>query len=54
MNLQQEQNKVAILFSYVCNFDEIIKEEGKNVVILMDKLFRQFDQLCPNFAVQKI
>lgn len=52
--LQQEQKKVSILFCYVCNFDEIVKEEGTNVVPLMDELFRQFDQLCHNFAVQKI
>jgi hypothetical protein len=45
---------VCILFCYVCNFDEIIKEEGTNVVPLMDDLFRQFDELCPNYAVQKI
>jgi hypothetical protein len=31
-----------------------VKEEGKNVVLIMDELFRQFDQLCHNFAVQKI
>jgi hypothetical protein len=42
------------LFCYVCNFEAIVKEEGKNVVLIMDELFRQFDQLCHNFAVQKI
>ena len=52
--LQQEQKKVSILFCYVCKFDEIVKEEGTNVVLLMDELFRQFDQLCQNYAVQKI
>lgn len=52
--MQQEQKKVSILFCYVCNFDEIVREEGKNVVSLMDELFRQFDQLCHNYAVQKI
>lgn len=31
-----------------------MREEGTNVVPLMDELFRQFDQLCHNFAVQKI
>ena len=51
---QHEEKNVCILFCYVCNFDEIIKEEGTNVVPLMDDLFRQFDELCPNYAVQKI
>lgn len=35
-NLQQAQNDVSVLFCYVCNFDTIVKEEGKNVVHLMD------------------
>lgn len=52
--LQQEENKVSILFCYVCYFDEMVKEEGTNVVLLMDELFRQFDELCHNYAVQKI
>lgn len=53
-SMQKPEHKVSILFCYVCNFDVIIKEEGKNVVVLLDELFRQFDQLCPGFGVQKI
>jgi class 3 adenylate cyclase len=51
---QYKEKSVAILFCYVCNFDSIIEEEGRNVVRLLDNLYREFDKLCSSFAVQKI
>ena len=45
---------MAILFCYVCNFDAILEEEGRHVVRLLDNLYREFDKICSNFAVQKI
>ena len=52
--MQEAQDDVCILFCYVCNFDTVVKEEGRNIVHLMDELFRQFDQMCHSYAVQKI
>ncbi len=37
---------VSILFLYICDFDSILQEEGKNVVIMLDNLFRIYDNLC--------
>lgn len=51
---QYKEKSVAILFCYVCNFDAIIEEQGKNVVRILDNLYRQFDKICSSFAVQKI
>ena len=51
---QYKENNVAILFCFVCNFDSMIEEEGRNVVRLLDNLYREFDKLCSNFAGQKI
>lgn len=39
-NSQYRENSVAILFCYVCNFDSIIEEEGRNVVRILDDLYR--------------
>jgi len=44
--MQQAQDDVSILFCYICDFDSILKEEGKNVVLMLDSLFRVYDSLC--------
>jgi phospholipid-translocating ATPase len=50
-NLQEAQDDVAILFLYICDFDNIMKEEGKNVVPMLDSLFRVYDNLCLQHGV---
>ena len=52
--MQEAQDDVAILFLYVCDFDDIMKEEGRNVVMMLDSLFRVYDNLCLQHGVQKI
>ncbi|CAD8103907.1 unnamed protein product [Paramecium primaurelia] len=52
--MQQAQDDVSILFAYICDFDTIMKEEGKNVVLMLDSLFRSYDNLCIEHGVQKI
>lgn len=37
---QYKEDNVAILFCYICGFNEIIEEEGRNVVRILDDLFR--------------
>ena len=49
-----EKHDVAILFCDISNFDEIIGKEQENVVQILDKLYRCFDDLCFSFGVQKI
>ncbi|CAD8118874.1 unnamed protein product [Paramecium sonneborni] len=34
-----------IIFSQICGFDTILKEESKNVVLMLDSLFRLQDNL---------
>ncbi|CAD8190865.1 unnamed protein product [Paramecium octaurelia] len=53
-SMQQAQDDVSILFAYICDFDTIMKEEGKNVVLMLDSLFRLYDNLCIQHGVQKI
>ena len=36
LGMQQEQKEAAVLFCYICDFTEIVREEGTNVVSLMD------------------
>jgi len=45
---------VAILFCDIMDFDKIIQHEGKNLVQILDRIFRAFDQLCGTQGVQKI
>ncbi|CAD8135801.1 unnamed protein product [Paramecium octaurelia] len=54
LHMQEAQNDVSILFCYICDFDSIMKEEGRNVVLMLDSLFRIFDNLCLQHGVQKI
>ena len=37
---------VSIIFLYICDFDSILREEGRNVVLMLDNLFRIYDNLC--------
>ena len=39
---------------YIDKFTEIVHHEGKNVVSLLDMLFREYDFLCEEFGVLKI
>ena len=53
-HIEEEQDDVAVLFCYICDFDNIMKEEGVQVISLLDKLFRFYDNLCVQNGVQKI
>ena len=44
--MAEAQDDVSILFLYICDFDSIMNEEGKNVVPMLDNLFRLYDNLC--------
>ena len=52
--MEEAQDDVSILFLYICDFDSILREEGKNVVHMLDNLFRLYDNLCQQHGVQKI
>ena len=44
--MEEAQDDVAILFCYVCDFDNILKECQTSVVPMLDSLFRMYDDLC--------
>ncbi|KAL4445014.1 hypothetical protein ABPG74_018742 [Tetrahymena malaccensis] len=52
--LQEDQGDVAILFCDICDFDLIIQEEQSNIIKLLDKLFRFYDDACSINGIQKI
>ncbi|EAS03767.2 adenylate/guanylate cyclase domain protein (macronuclear) [Tetrahymena thermophila SB210] len=51
---QEDQGDVAILFCDICDFDLIIQEEQSNIIKLLDKLFRFYDNACSINGIQKI
>jgi len=52
--ISEDQGDVAILFCDICDFDKIVIEENKRLVLFLDSIFRAFDQFCFNFKAQKI
>ncbi|KAL4483603.1 hypothetical protein ABPG72_006669 [Tetrahymena utriculariae] len=54
LSYQEDQGEVAILFCDICDFDSVIEQEKKNVIKLLDKLFRIYDESCSNYGLQKI
>lgn len=46
--------EVTVLFADICGFDALIDQFDKEIVTLLDKIFRDFDILCEKHGVQKI
>lgn len=53
-HIQQNQDDVVVLFCDICDFDKLIATKGKNIVEMLDKLFRKFDNICTAHGIQKI
>lgn len=51
---EQPQNDVSILFCDFCDFDQMINQEGTNIVRILDEIFRNFDHYCLKHGIQKI
>ena len=54
IKMNQKQNNVYILFLYIDGFTGIVNEKKKEIVSIMDVLFRQYDELCDQYGVLKI
>lgn len=52
--MNSEQYEVGVLFCYIYQFDSIVNEEKKNVIQILDYIFREFDRICISNGVQKI
>ena len=42
------------MFIEICDFDEIVKSEELNLIAWLDNLFREFDNVCQKYHLQKI
>lgn len=52
--MDEEFENVSIIFCDICNFDEIIASENKNIIHILDRIYRSFDGFCITHGVQKI
>lgn len=49
-----DAGEVTILFCDIADFDKVIKLKEKDIVRLLDSIFRRFDELCKENGCQKI
>lgn len=54
LTMSEEQERVSILFIDISNFDEILAFTNKNMINLLDSLYREYDSLCVSNGVQKL
>lgn len=52
--MDEEFENVSIIFIDIFNFDEIIGSENRNIIAILDRIYRFFDSLCVTHGVQKI
>lgn len=50
----QNDADVTILFCDIADFDEVVRRNESNIVSLLDRIFRKFDDLCILHGIQKI
>lgn len=48
------QGDITILFCDIADFDEVVRRNESNIVSLLDRIFRKFDDLCVLHGIQKI
>ena len=53
-NIDDDAGEVTILFCDIADFDKIVKEKEKDIVKILDSIFRRFDELCKENGCQKI
>ena len=49
-----DEDKVSIMFCDIADFDDVVRKNENNIVRLLDKIFRKFDDLCVLYGIQKI
>jgi magnesium-transporting ATPase (P-type)/class 3 adenylate cyclase len=49
-----DAGEVTILFCDIADFDKVIKLKEKDIVKILDNIFRRFDELCKENGCQKI
>lgn len=48
------EERIAILFCDIADFEDVVRKQEHNIVQLLDKIFRKFDDLCVANGIQKI
>jgi class 3 adenylate cyclase/soluble P-type ATPase len=48
------EERIAILFCDIADFEEVVRKQEHHIVQLLDKIFRKFDDLCVAHGIQKI
>jgi class 3 adenylate cyclase/soluble P-type ATPase len=48
------EDRISILFCDIADFEDVVRRQEHNIVQLLDKIFRKFDDLCVAYGVQKI
>lgn len=48
------ETEVTVLFCDIADFDEVVRRNEKDIVALLDRIFRKFDDLCVLHGIQKI
>jgi class 3 adenylate cyclase len=52
--LAEDAGNVAIIFVEICNFNLILTHYKENIIMFLDKLFKDFDNQCEKYGIQKI
>lgn len=52
--ISEDEGNVAVLFCDICDFEKITVEESEKLIVLLDTIYRIFDNLCLNNNIQKI
>ena len=50
----QAREGITIMFCDIADFDEVVRKNENNIVFMLDKIFRKFDELCVMHGIQKI
>ena len=54
LSIADDVGLCTVLFCDIDDFDKLCKGAEKDVVLILDELFRNFDRLCSKYGVQKI
>ena len=46
-----DAGNVTVMFVYICNFNELVENNKNNILIILDEIFREFDNQCEKFGV---
>ena len=50
----ENASDVTILFCDIADFDKVVKEKEHDILYILDKIVRRFDELCKVHGIQKI